>query len=192
MSIKHHNHNMDLEKKYSSIIENLKSVNRALIKLEPHEIDEILKVWNAGVEQDQLQKILCIVDHTTNYTTKFEDLICSEISNNKNSETLIFLLGAAQKHIISASAKEGFPPSSKFMSLLKEIFNSSISDQPEVLEWLLRTVEQTGMKSILFKEIILKKKPGFSSHFNQHKKACKEIIELLERRWAPLQGSPLG
>lgn len=183
---------MDIDKKYDSIIENLKNGNRALIKLEPQEIDELLAFWSAGVNQEELQKILCILDHTINYTTKFEELINSEIAKTSNPEILIFLLGAAQKHIISASAMDGFPPSGKFMIQIKSILDSPTSDDPEVLEWLLRTVEQTGMKSILFKEVILKKKPGFSAHFNQHKKACKEIIELLERRWAPLKGGPLG
>lgn len=183
---------MNIEQRYQMIIENLRQGKRALVKLQDSEHSALFQAWEEGLNIEQLHKLLCILDHSIDYDLQFEPLICDELAKKPNEETLIFLLGVAQKHIISAAAKDGHPPSGRFMQCLKDAFNSSDTNNPEVFEWLLRTVEQTGMKSILFKEVILKKKPGFSSHFNQHKKACREIIELLERRWAPLSGGPLG
>lgn len=183
---------MDLEQTYKNIISDLQQGKRGLIKLEDSLIQALIDRWEKGLTREKLHQTLCILDHSTNYSLDFTEYLVSELKNEPDSESLIFLLGAAQKHIITAAAMDGFPPNSDFMMTLKELLNSKATDNPEVLEWFLRTIEQTGMKSILFKEAVLKKKPGLGAMFNQHKKACKEIIELLERRWAPIKGGPLG
>ncbi len=183
---------MDYQKLYEDIISDLKSGKRALIRLNPDQIEGLKQVWEKGLTKEELHKILCILDHSMDANLEFSSYICRELKEVADSETLIYLLGASSKHIIEAAAKDGFPPSGEFMTAIKNILESPLAKEPENLEWLLRTIEQTGMKSILFKGSILKLKPGMGSLFNQHKKASKEIIELLEKRWAPIKGGPLG
>ena len=183
---------MELSVVYSNIIEDLRAGKRALIKLSPEQKLGLTRLWKAGLNRDDLHKVLCILDHSVDCCLDFSPFLCSELKKEIDSETLIFLLGAAQKHVIEAAAKDGFPPSGEFMSAVKNLLNSPHVKDPETFEWLLRTIEQTGMKSIFFKNDILKNKPGLGSLINSHKKASKEIIELLERRWAPLKGGPLG
>jgi methionine synthase II (cobalamin-independent) len=183
---------VEIEKVYNNIIEELKAGKRALIKLDSDQISELENLWKSRLEKDSLHQLLCILDHSIDTSTTFSPHISKELIKENDRDTIIFLLGAAQKHVIAAHAKDGFPPPADFIEALNKIFESKHIQDPETFEWILRTVEQMGMKSILFKKVILKNKPGLGSLFNQHKKACKDIIELLERRWAPLQGGPLG
>lgn len=183
---------MNLSEVYSNIIEDLRAGKRALMKLTPEQKVGLTTLWKGGLEREDLHKVLCILDHSVESCLEFSPFLCAELKKEVDSETLIFLLGAAQKHVIEAAAKDGFPPSGDFMTAVKNLLSSSHVKDPETFEWLLRTIEQTGMKSIFFKEAILKNKPGLGSLVNSHKKASKQIIELLERRWAPLKGGPLG
>jgi len=183
---------MEYQKLYEDIINDLKSGKRALIRLNPDQIGGLKKALDDGLVTEELHKVLCILDHSIESNLEFSSYICRELKKVEDSKTLIYLLGASSKHVIEAAAKDGFPPSGEFMSAIKNILESPLAKEPENLEWLLRTIEQTGMKSIFFKGSILKLKPGMGSLFNQHKKASKEIIELLEKRWAPIKGGPLG
>ncbi len=179
---------MNVENLYNDIIIELKQGKRGLRKLSPSEVEGLINNWN----RDQLKLILCILDHSIEDLVCFDEPIIKSIHEETDPELLIFLLGAAQKHSIAARAKDGFPPSSDFLNALKFILASPHIKNPEVLEWTLRTIEQLGMKSILFKKQILSLRPGLGSLFNQHKKSSRQLIEHLEKRWAPLKGGPLG
>jgi hypothetical protein len=179
---------MNIESLYNEIIEELKRGGRGLRKLSPDQIEGLIKNWN----RDQLKLILCILDHSIENLACFDESIIKSLHEETEPELLIFLLGAAQKHSIAARAYDGFPPSSDFIKAIKYLLNSPHINKPEVLEWTLRIIEQMGMKSILFKKEIIKLRPGLGSLFNQHKKSSKQLIELLEKRWAPLKGGPFG
>ncbi|MFT6070494.1 MAG: hypothetical protein ACJAT2_003176 [Bacteriovoracaceae bacterium] len=179
---------MNIEKLYDEIIDDLKQGKRGLRKLTASQIEGLINNWN----RDQLKLILCILDHSIEDLVCFDEPLIKAILEETEPELLIFLLGAAQKHSIAARAKDGFPPSSDFLNALKYVLASPLIKNPEVLEWTLRTIEQLGMKSILFKKQILELKPGLGSLFNQHKKSSRQLIEHLEKRWAPLKGGPLG
>lgn len=179
---------MNIESLYDEIIDELKLGGRGLRKLSKDQIDLLIESWN----RDQLKLILCILDHSIENLACFDEPIIKSIHEETDPELLIFLLGAAQKHSIAARANDGFPPSSDFMNAIRYLLNSPHIKNPEVLEWTLRILEQMGMKSILFKKEIINLRPGLGSLFNQHKKSCKQLIELLEKRWAPLKGGPLG
>lgn len=183
---------MNITELYQTIISDLKKDKRALVSIRASQTQELLSSWEKGLGPGQLNQLLCILDHMTTGSILFAPLIEQELEKESDHDTLIYLLGASQKHIIEAAAKTGSPPRGSFMTILKELLSSPASKDPEVFEWLLRTIEQTGMKSIFFKAEILKRRPRVGHIFNQHKRSCKEIIELLERRWAPISGGPLG
>lgn len=183
---------MDLNSIYTNIIEDLKAGKRALIRLDESQLLEMESFWKEGLSGENLHQMLCILDHSIDVSTRFSPYISESLQTVSDKDTVIFLLGAAQKHVIAAAAKDGFPPPGEFMMAVQKILEGPLVKDPETFEWILRTIEQMGMKSIMFKKLILKNKPGLGSLFNQHKKACRDIIELLERRWAPIQGGPLG
>jgi hypothetical protein len=179
---------MNIESLYNEIISDLKQGKRGLRHLSQGEVDGLIKNWNI----EQLKLILCILDHSIESYACFDEPLIKSLYEQSDPELLVFLLGAAQKHSIAARAKDGFPPSSEFLKVIRHLLESPHIKNPEVLEWVLRTIEQMGMKSILFKKEIIKLRPGLSSLFNQHKKSSQQLIDLLEKRWAPLKGGPLG
>ena len=56
---------------------------------------------------------------------------------------------------------------------------------PEVVEWTLRTIESLGHQSIMLKEDVLKARPGITALFNKHKKNSQDLVDFLIKRWSP-------
>ena len=178
---------MNYQDLYNDIIEKLKRHERPLIKLTP-EIIEVLKTeWQKALsgsipDESAIKKILCILDNTQNMTSELNSLFFETFKKVKaNSELLIYALAASQKHIINESLRSGIMIPVEYFETLKELLKNK---NPEVTEWVLRTIESMGPLSLRLKKEVLEAKPGFLKIFNQHLKASNQIIELLEKQWA--------
>lgn len=131
-------------------------------------------------DHEMLTKILCIVDHMQGDSPLWEELIIEFLKPQTHDEILIHIMGISHRQVINRAQRQGDRLSFDFIQAFNPLLDSQ---NPEVLEWVLRTIEQMGAQSILLKEKVLDKKPGLKRLFNQHLKNGYEIIELLERRW---------
>ncbi|MEC8623566.1 MAG: hypothetical protein VXY34_02010 [Bdellovibrionota bacterium] len=187
---------------YSKTIEDLKNFKRPMIQLSSADFLEIRDLWKEGLqklkdpsfkeEQKEqtlafLEKIFCLLDHTQKPSVLFDSLYEESFKIIKKPELVIYLLSVSRKHLIEKKFLEGNPIPKSFIKSLENLLEDYENINPEVIEWTLRTIEQLGNQSLKLREAVLKIKPSWGSLFNQHKKASKQIIELLEKRWAPFK-----
>lgn len=175
-----------LEKHYLEVIEKLKKDQRPLIVLDAELIDELKARWDEALDKKDLtsmQKVLCLLDNTQTYNPAFATQFVRTIREISDRDTLIYLLGAAAKHMITEAQRKGDPINGDWTMSLEKMLETQ---DFELLEWVLRTIDQYGPQSIRFKEAILKRKPGWFLVFNEHKKNCRELIMMFERRWSDL------
>lgn len=176
---------ISLENLFQDIIQKLKKDERPRVMLTPEIIQKIKTEWmeilnETKPDKNRLHQILCILDNTHNLSTEFQELIIQTLTKVKDSETTIYTLAAAKKHIIEENLKNGVMIPIELMNQLKELLKSS---NPEVLEWALRTIDSLGPLGLRLREEIHKNRPGIGAFFNKHKKNSLEIIDHLERQW---------
>jgi hypothetical protein len=167
-----------LENIYESTLIKLKEGKRPQIRLTPELILELKNKW-----PESLHKVLCVLTHTQNSTSEFNIHMIESLKTETDKETLIFLLGAAEKQLISNSLMTGNMMPVEFFDVLKKLL---LTKHPEVLEWTLRTIESMGPLNYRLKSEIRNARPGFKKNFNSHLRACDEIINLLESQWKKL------
>ena len=187
---------------YSKTIEDLKSFKRPMVKLSSEDFLEMRDLWKESLqklkdpsfkeEQKEktlafLEKIFCLLDHSQKSSVLFDSLYEESFKIIQKPELIIYLLSVSRKHLIEKKFLEGNPIPKNFIKSLENLLEHYENINPEVIEWTLRTIEQLGNQSLKLRETVLKIKPSWGSLFNQHKKASKQIIELLEKRWAPFK-----
>lgn len=164
-----------LENLYQDTLIKLKNGQRPQIKLTPELINEIKANWH-----ESLLKALCVLNHTQNTSAEFNELLITALKEIKNTETLIFLLGVSEKHIISHSLMTGNIMPYEFFEILKILLQTKNS---ELKEWTLRSVESMGPLNRRLQNEIRQSRPGLNKFFNSHLRASDEIINLLEKQW---------
>ncbi len=178
---------MDVEKTYEHIIEKLKEDKRPLLRLSSDEIQDLFNYWMAvlketeQVRHENLMKILCILDHSQGLSDPLLPLFVATLKTVENTQIRIFTLSASIKHVIEPWFRKGDPLPDTYIDTLKFLIETN--KDPEVLEWLLRTVETCGGQSFKFKEVILKNRPGLLSLLNKHNRNSIELIDLMLKRW---------
>lgn len=176
---------MDLNTEFEKVIEKLKKHERPLTKFTDEEFQQLNAIWTTLLEErkyEELPKLYCLLDNTQNFSNVFTQNIYQTFKLVQDSELIIFNLSAASKHIISFHHKKGERVPFELIEVLKGLLSHK---DPEVLEWALRTIEQLGSQAIFLKDDIINSKPGILSLFDKHRKASKQIIEMLEKRWSP-------
>jgi hypothetical protein len=176
---------MNLDQEFNAVIEKLRNDERPLLKYSEEQFSELNLHWSNLLEKknyNELYKVFCILDNTQNYNDIFTENIYETFNRCKDSQTIIYNLSAASKHIIAYNQKKGNRAPHDFVIKLKELLSHK---DPEVLEWTLRTIEQLGSQAIFLKDDIMNSRPGILAIFDKHKKASKQIIEMLEKRWSP-------
>lgn len=181
---------MNIDELYTQIIEDLKQDKRAfrehpkdhLSQLKGHfdlALNEYLKDPKEN-QKESLKKIICILEYSFSLSKEFDDLLIMGLEKVKDSELIIYLLSLYMKHTINRKMKDGERPNENNLTPFKTLLNNT---DPEVCEWALRSIEQLGSSSIRLRDDILKVRPSIFSTLNKHKKASRQIIELLEKRW---------
>jgi type I site-specific restriction-modification system R (restriction) subunit len=177
---------MDIESAYQEIISQLRDGKRPRVKRSQEEFQELsanlLKLVNEdSINQTELQKILCILDHTQNKSSLFDEVLPECLRKITEKDSLIYLLSVSQTHLVERLALEGNPLPASYIESLKNLLKSA---DLEVLEWALRTIEGIGRQSFRLHKEVLEIKPGPLT-FNKNKKNIREIIQLLEKQWGP-------
>jgi len=180
---------MDIEKHYQNIISALELGSRALIRYSKEEIEELTQIFVTTVAEentDQLEKVLCLIDHSAADYSTWEKPILIALNKDLPPRIMVFALNCARKHIIQARFKKGRRLEFDFLQILqKHLFSPS----PEVVEWSLRTIEECGNQGVFFLKDFAKIKPPPWKWFNQHQRSVREIITMLERRWSRFEKS---
>ena len=190
------------EELYSKTIEDLKNFKRPQLQFTSQDFLEIKNLWEESLqnlkdpsykeEQKEktlafLEKLFCLLDHSQKTSLLFDSLYEESFEVIKKPELIIYLLSVARKHLVEKKFLDGNPLPKNFIKSLENLLLQHENNNPEVIEWTLRTIEQLGNQSLKLREAVHKIKPNWGSIFNQHKKASKQIIDLLEKRWAPFK-----
>ena len=170
---------MNYQEKYQEIIEQLKKDIRPQVALNLEDISELVRIWDSLDEED-LKRVLCILDHTKSLHGEFAPKIIGTLEGDFSPEILIYALGSSQRHIISKCGIDGVRVPKEFVEALRKLLKH---DDAEVLEWDLRIIEQIGSRAFILKEDVFAAKPNFFEALNPHKKAARQIITMLEKRW---------
>jgi len=174
---------MDFKAKYDEIMQDLKAGKRPYFKLSKEQFTELKQYYQKAQEQkddNNVHHVHLILDSVSSYTPLFDELLYEYMDLEDRPEKLIFCLGAIQKQIIDRCSKEGERPASALFSLLRKLL---LHKDAEVLEWALRVIEGLGPMSYSLKDDILKAKPSILGVFNTHKKASREIINVIIKNW---------
>lgn len=180
---------------YRDTINRLKRNERPLIKLDPELIGHLKTVWSEAIDSEaisteMLRQVLCILDNTQNASREFNEHFFRTMEklclpkNAEEAELLIYTLGASQKHVVGEALKSGVMIKGIYFDQLKIFLNSN---NPEILEWTLRTIETMGPLSLRFQKEIRTLRPSMLKMFNQHQKAAFQIVDLLEKEWSRMK-----
>lgn len=175
---------MDLEAQFTKIMQELKAGHRALVRFNQDELEILEEKLNhvlVGKNLAELEKVLCLVEHSAALNSKFESGLLNVLNSDLPDHLLVFALNGARKHIIQAKFQRGQRLNYEFLEALKKLLHSS---SPELVEWSLRTIEECGNQGVYFLREFDKIKPPPWKWFNPHQRAVREIITLLERRWS--------
>jgi len=161
---------------YQNIIASLKSGKRPQQLLDKSIIEEIkLALKNP----DQVKAALCVLDHSQGPIPEVTELLIDLLKITEKKEILIFTLEVSHKHIITEHSRRGIKLPLNYLQAIQKLF---ATDDWELREWLLRTVEACASSAKFFRAEILQIKPNLLSVFNVHARYCVEIIQLLETR----------
>lgn len=174
---------MNLEQTYQTIIDGLKSGGRGSVKLTKDDIAYLqgqLKSYSE-LTSDKINQILCVLGHDQGFHKELVPELLNLIKNLKNNESLVFALSAFSRHGIAARLRDGERMDMETLKMLETLL---LHSSCEVVEWVLRTIDEMGSQGRYFLPVLQKIKPGsIASLLDKHKKNSKEIIEMLEKRW---------
>ena len=150
---------MDIPSLYKQVIEHLKQGQRPNLAFSPQEIDELVEKWRRNKDDPVfLKSWLAIIGHCQRDHLEFEEPLIKTLEITDHPNLIIFTLSALQKHIIGHYHKHGERIPQKVIKVLKNVLTHP---DREVLEWLIKTIEEMGPQGIVFKEILIRKKPSF-------------------------------
>ena len=179
---------MSIDELYTKTISDLKEGKRAKVELNFNLRHQILNNWKMALEnkqKEEIEKCLCLLEHSQILCGEFDELFYTTISENFGSPLDIYALAASWKHIIQRRQRSGERIPYKYIQIIEKKLSV---EQPEIFEWVLRTVDQLGPQSIIVKKTVLSRKPGLLKVFNPHYRMSREIIDMLEKRWSQAPG----
>lgn len=177
---------LNIEAKYQQILQGLEQGSRALVRFSRDELDQLLLKLQSYSDLNELEKILCLIDHSASDYGAFEPFLINFLKTQLPDRHLIFILNCSRKHIIQSRFKKGQRLGFEFLEALKPLLHHP---SPEVVEWTLRTIEECGSQGVYFLSELAKIKPAPWKWFNAHQRSVREIIAMLERRWSRFEKS---
>jgi len=172
---------MNVEELYHTTINQLKQGKNPTHQFTTEEILVLNENLVNSTTEKHILKVLCLIDYTRTPQAVFEQSLIKILQTASAAEVIICALGVAQKHIIDIHSREGEKCPYEFMQCLRKFLSH---ENPEVLEWSLRMISLLGGQGLLLKDEIIKSRPS-GLIFNKHKKASKQIIDMLLKRWQP-------
>jgi hypothetical protein len=181
---------MNLNETYTHILKEIELGHRALIRLSAQDLEDLdLLLRDSLNNPPELEKVLCVVEHSSTLYGKFEKNLLLVLNSPIPDSLIVFGLNCARKHIVEARFQRGQRLEFDFLELLKKLL---YHPNPEVVEWALRLIESCGNQGVYFLKEFDKIRPPPWKWFNAHQRAVREIITLLERRWSPFEKPKLG
>lgn len=175
---------MDIKKTYQGILEGLKIGGRGQVKLSSDESKELhlaLKEALGNKSSKELEEILCILGHDQNYSPEFTPDLIKILEQDFSKEIMVYTLSALVRHDIQANQRQGQRVKEETLKVLQKLLDHA---EPEVVEWVLRTIDEMGSQGIFYWQKLKEIKPHrLSGLINKHKRNVVEIIEMLERKW---------
>lgn len=174
---------MDLEARAAKILSELDKGHRGLERFSEEEVEVIRKELRRSLAEMNwplLEKSLCLIDHSASNLPELEEDLIALLNSDLPAHIKVFTLDASRKHIINSRVQRGQRLTFEFLEALK---TNLYAKSPEVVEWTLRTIEETGNQGVYFLREFDKIRPAPWRWFNAHQRAVVEIITLLERRW---------
>ena len=112
---------MNIEELYQKTIQSLEKGERALNRFTKDELGELVVLLEQELRSEnteQLEKILCLVDHTATDDGRFEPAIIQALGSDLPPRLIVFALNCARKHILQAYFKRGNRLQFDFLSTL--------------------------------------------------------------------------
>ncbi|MBL7664457.1 MAG: hypothetical protein JNM93_04945 [Bacteriovoracaceae bacterium] len=174
---------MNIEERYQSIVTRLNRNERVLDKLSADEINWLTQELTLKQNQNaELKKILCIIENTSTLSATFEPYLINLFKKpNLDKEILIYVLNAARKHSIAYRVKVGERVSADFLLALKDLLHHP---DAEVMEWILRVIDECGPQGVFFYKEINNIKPRFFWIFDRHRRNIVQLIDMFHKKWA--------
>lgn len=167
----------DLSALYLDVRSRAAKGERALAKLSP----EILgKLKNLVSIPSSRLPALFVLAHATHPVRDLEATLLGLPPAELSSEEAIWLLNCYRKHIIQGRFKDGDRLDHEFLELLRKWLYHR---DPQVQEWVLRTIDECGGQGIVFRRDVAKIKPGLWRSFRAHNRTLIELATYLERKW---------
>jgi len=184
--------NHPFETRYHSLISALKQGRRPLQKYTSQEQAELLRWGETALAEnlpEQLRQCLCLLDHAERSNPLYTDFLIEILQDQRNDETVIYALGTSAKHIVALYSSRGEKVPLKFRTALLELLKNK---NWELLEWVLRIIEQLGNQTLMFIEPVQSIRPSLWQTLppplgNPHARNCRDIIKLLAARWRVFQ-----
>ena len=145
-----------------------------------------LSLGQALEQQDwqHMDKLFCLLvaaRDTRSSGEIFEGPICKILKREEVPSTVkIFALNASCKYVIQRRNQL----SQKLPPYYLQAIRGLLSDKdPELKEWILRTIDEMGGQGKPLVHDILKHRPRFYHMFNRHHRNTHDIIEVLLSKW---------
>lgn len=167
----------DLSALYQDIRARAARGERALAKLTPPVLAQLARL--AQAPRTRLEALF-VLAHATHPARELEAPLLALAPAELSSEEAIWLLNCYRKHIIQGRFKDGDRLEHAFLELLRQwLFHRD----PQVQEWVLRTIDECGAQGIVFRRDVAKIKPGLWRAFRAHNRTLIELATYLERKW---------
>ena len=174
---------MNLKEEYEKTLEKLKAGQRPLLDYPATELNELEKHFEKAIEEEDhltLKMVLCLLDHMKRGNQQFEKALMKCLQREgKESDIIIYSLNASVKHIIGVYQLAGNKLPLDYMTTLKNLLYSK---NYEIVEWALRTLDETGNRGRILKDDLKKIRPSKLT-FNRHKLEVIKLINYIEGKW---------
>ncbi len=170
---------LDLKRKYAQILEAHSKEGRGLVGLSAAEL-AALKEQLSDSQLELNYQALFILAHSTSTFREMEEILLAQFSKSLPEKNSVWLLNASRKHIIQARFKDGDRLTHEYLEALKLYLYSA---HGSVKEWTLRTIEECGAQTIVFRRDLAKIKPRMWSLWKEQNRTILELIVFIERRW---------
>lgn len=170
---------MDIQARYQAVLSELALGGRGLQRLTSEEIDELI----AALKGSAATPALCLITHAAFPDRRFEAPLLEYLQRGGlSAEETVYALNAARKHIMQARFKEGLRLEGPFLERLRLLLAHPDLD---VIEWVLRTIEECGGQSVIFAKDVARLRPSVFSLWRAKSRTILELVTLLQRRWGP-------